>query len=454
MYNKALFEFELAQMRESYLRTDFFNFRDISKFSPEVFSLFHKTYTEEGYDISMAQDGVYHIGTNEESGLMYYLDTSSGLIFTYDGKCFYVTPNTCFSKEYDIFDAAYLRRYLAHPETRHQVLSIPGDGLVSGEITSLNYLGLEIKDIFSEPILEYTVSSREELDELLSEITTTLTKSKFFRKLWFRGQHKEYTFSRSQETIDTLGFPKQYTRMPSLAPSVGRIVNQDDYIRIRRNHLYWASAFRAWLLSQSKVYESDFGIGTPLFLELMQNLSSEKLKTFLDNYPYDIDDYFSFQDTDEMWASILAIQQYGGHTSMLDITDNIDVALFFSQSFLDRGTRKYEICQPKEDNVIYLLTGTRNSCTVDLAQNIFDYIQYSDQYPIPPRIANQCCGLLRGADMFSRNTYAYRIIAKIKITGSGIPTSKTVDEMFPGMDIDSLYKTYSYVVPRLADLYG
>ena len=96
-------------------------------------------------------------------------------------------PHLRVGQEYDIFDAAYLRRYLAHPETRHQVLSIPGDGLVSGEITSLNYLGLEIKDIFSEPIVEYTVSSREELDELLSEITTTLTKSKYFRKLWFRG---------------------------------------------------------------------------------------------------------------------------------------------------------------------------------------------------------------------------------------------------------------------------
>lgn len=56
--------------------------------------------------------------------------------------------------------------------------------------------------------------------------------------------------------------------------------------------------------------------------------------------------------------------------------------------------------------------------------------------------------------MFSRNMYAYRIIAKIKISGSGIPASKTVDEMFPGMDIDPLYKTYSHVEPELEDLYG
>lgn len=175
---------------------------------------------------------------------------------------------------------------------------------------------------------------------------------------------------------------------------------------------------------------------------------------FVYNFPFDIHEYLYIQDDLEEYAEILATQQYGGYTSMLDITDDLDVALFFTQSFLNQDTRKYEQCNPDQNNVIYVLAEGRDTCTLDVSTHMFKNATIDGIIQLPPRIANQKCGLLIGASAFGKNAYGYRIVAKIHLKGGNILTTKKVEDMFPDLNKDSLYKTYYDVEPKLIGLYG
>lgn len=448
-YNKANFEYNIAHALNQYTSFDAINCRDICKFAPNMFLQFLNDYGVGDLDLSMAKDGIYHCGTNE-LGQKYFIDSNSGLILLQEGSKFSIARYACTSKHYDIFDAAYLRNCIVSTERMSRRI-LTGE---IGEITTLDYLGLQIDEVFSTPILEYTVSTRNELNELISYITSRLSESKFFHKLWFRGQRKEYKQTITKSVINRIGFPEEFSNMPSLIPSAGRLADIDEYNDMRKQIIYWNQAFKIWLLSQSDGVPSDFKVDGAMYKEMLRSLEPTKMIEFLINNPYDIDEYVFEQHSEPLWASILAAQQYGACTSMLDITDDIDVALFFTQSYLNRNTRKFELCEPDSSNVIYLIATTRGSSTINLSKNIFDSIHYGGTYKVPPRISNQCCGLLRGADMLSKNTYAYRILVKIKISSDGVKTTKTIDEMFPGTDADTLYKTFSYTEPKLNGLYG
>ena len=449
-FDQVMVEHNIASSLEKYASADFVNLRDICKFSPDMFLRFQDQCVSDDKDTSMAAEGIYHF-TTDSLGREYYVDSNSGLVLFQENSDFTVAKYSCYSKHYDIFDAAYLRNHIENPGSRKNGLILTNS---FEEITTLNYLGLKIKDVFSTPILEYVVSSKAELNELLSELTSILSESKFFRKLWYRGQRIEYEKTVSKDVVNRIGFPESFTKMPSLVPSAGRLNDTDKYRDARKQCIFWNQAFKVWMLSQLGGVKQEFRVDGNIYREMLRSLAPDKMSEFLENTPYDIDEYVFEQDKEPMWASVLSSQQYGGCTSMLDITDDIDVALFFTQSFLNKDIGKYELCKPDSSNVIYLFAATRNSCTIELSKNIFDYIPYNGTYQVPPRIFNQHCGLLRGADMFSRNTYAYRVLARIRISGNGIETTKTVDEMFPSMDVDTLYRTYSYAEPELTGLYG
>lgn len=447
---KEIFEADIALDLEHRLINDLVNFNDVSRFSPVTLANFMLECIDEGHDNSMTKDGIFHYATDKQ-GRLFFVDCVSGIIFCQEGKKFLIARGACGSKEYDIFDAAYLRQFIAHPEIRNRRLIISGSQGCTREITTLDYLGLDLKDVFSVPILEYRVSSINELEQCIQDISSILLESKFFGKLWFRGQRKEYTLSRSPDTLNRLGLPNEYGSMPSLIPSAGRFTEIERYKAIREEYLYWGTAFKVWLISQTNSFKPEFSVDAPMYMDLIQSLDPNTMGQYLHDCPYDIEEIIF---SDNKLASALATQQYGGCSSMLDITDDLDVALFFCQSYLNSETRKYELCDPTSENVIYLMASTRGSRTVNLSNHVFQFMGLYDEYPLPPRIANQHCGLLWGANMFSKNTYSYRTIAKIKFSGGSILTTKTVNDMFPGPEIDSLYKTYSYAVPKLTGLYG
>ena len=400
-------------------------------------------------DNSMEDDGLYYLASDSE-GRNYYLDIVSGLLYNELHSVWSISTGGCTSREYDIFDAAYLRSYIKNAEYRKPLMLVYSGSI--GEITTLHYMGYGVKDVFSTPIIEYTVSTKQELYSLVNEIQNLLSESKFFRKLWYRGQRKEYVCTRSIETLDRLGYSREFYQMPSLVPSVGRHVSKENWGSLKNSNFRWSNAFSAWALSEDA--PEVFGFGTPMYKDLIRSLDLDNLIRYIKENPYDIKEYFIYGERDSDLANILAMQQYGGTTSMLDITDDLEVALFFSQSFLNHNKMKYELCDPSPENVIYLLTQCRNTCTFNLATDMFKYYHNIDSLQIPPRIKNQKCGLLHGANIFASNTYGYRVIAKIHLSGADLLTNKSVQEVFPSKDEDSLCRTYYDVMPKLEGLYS
>jgi len=450
---KNAFEFQLCQTLEQYY-VNFFapiNYRDVYRFSPNAYTDFMEKSRKKNIDNSMLNDCILYLDT-DDCGNNYYLDSESGLIFYIQDNSCYVTRYGNFSSQHDILDAAYFRRYISDESFRNRTLVFPRD--YWGEITTSHYMAYNFEDIFTTPILKYTAMSMDDLKSIILEITNILSSSKFFQKLWFRGQRQEYLKIRSPKTVNKLGLKRDYEKMPYLVPSLGRYITKENFETIKTNMLFWLEAFKIWTLTQSKKFENEFAIDSPLYKEIVKCIEPFKMAEFMNKIPYDISEYIYFQHELEEMSEILSMQQYGGYTSMLDITDDLDVALFFTQSYLNENTQKYEICNPNSENVIYVFAQGRNTCTIDISEHMFKNATNDGIHELPLRIANQRCGLMIGANLFARNTYAYRIVAKIKLNSMDILTTKKVDEMFPNIKMDSLYKTYYDIEPKLKGLYG
>lgn len=418
--------------------------KEFRKFDPYDYSDFVKSSKEEDVDNSMLDDEILYLATDDE-GKKYYLDRNIGLVYYVKDSIFYIAEKCCYALEYDIFDAAYLRRCIMDKNFRKEK-----NVFYDSQKYHMNY---NLANLFSVPILEYVASSKKDLNDIVCELTEILLSSKMVQKIWFRGQQKEYYQNRSEETICKLNLPEYYTRMPSLIPSLARFLTKENYSSIHDDMKYWIEAFRVWTLTQSKEFKYDFTLDGLLYKEAIKSLEGMKMYTFMDKIPYDIGEYIFYQSKWQEPAEILSMQQYGGYTSMLDITDDIDVALFFTHSFLNQKTKKYELCTPNDERIIYVFAQVADN-TFNSSIYAFENASLYDIYPVPIRIKNQKCGLMIGANMFARNTYAYRIVAKIKLKSTNIVTNKKVGDMFPDLEKDSLYKVYFDAVPKLNGLYG
>lgn len=418
--------------------------KEFRKFDPYGYSDFVKRSKEKNVDNSMIDDGILYLATDDE-GKMYYLDRNIGLVYYVKDNTFYIAEKCCYALEYDIFDAAYLRRYIVDKNLRKEK-----NFFYDSPKYHMNY---NLANVFSEPILEYTASSKKDLNDIVLELTEILLGSKIVQKIWFRGQQKEYYQNRSKETISKLNLPEQYKIMPSLVPSIARFLTEENYRSIHDDIMYWIEAFRVWTLTQSKEFKNIFTLDSLLYKEAIKSLEAMKMRTFMDKIPYDISEYIFYQSKWQESAEVLSMQQYGGYTTMLDITDDIDVALFFTHSFLNQKTKKYELCTPNNERIIYVFAQVATG-TFDSSIYAFENASVYDTYPVPIRVKNQKCGLMIGANMFALNTYAYRIIAKIKLKSTDIVTNKKVGDMFPDLEKDSLYKVYFDAIPKLNGLYG
>lgn len=445
---RILYEFKIVKNIENLLVLPCYPIlNDTVKFYPPILTDLIQKSEAQNVDNSMLNDGIVYIDTYEETGDMYYLDTYTGLIYRYDGE-FNVLSSGNFSSQHDIFDAAYFRQYLKDQTIKNRILTYSGIGV--REIFSLDYMGYRLSDVFSVPILEYHAENRKELDEIINTIKSCLSQTRFFKKLWFRGQRAEYPNIRSNETIQKLGFNNGYNTMPSLVPSLGRNISLENYSTISNEVMRWKIAFKIWTLVQTKEYKDILGLGTSGYEEMMTYIEKDKLAEFIKDYPYDLSDYLINEYSEEK-ATILTTQQYGGYSSMLDITDDIDVAIFFTQSRLNLEKNKYELCVPTEKNVVYVFAEGRGTSTINISN---DFLDLNNADYIPTRIKNQKCGLLTGANIFAKNTYAYRVIAKIYLKNGNFHTTKKVEELFPSKEKDPLYHVFTDIKPQLNGLYG
>ncbi len=400
---------------------------------------------------NLLNDDIHPMGNFEDK--LYLFDCSAGIPFIFKDDRLFLNTEHMYSSEHDITDACYLKKKLVN-----QAQDIKFAFTTSCTGGAIDFMGNNSENLFDTPIPEFIVNSSDDLNKVTSDIESTLQKSKIFTKLWYRGQRTEYFCTRNEETIAFLKFDKSYVKMPSLVPSIGRTPNSDkkDFVNRIFRQIRWMEAFVLWVVSKNTYYKRHFPVEYNEILGLANDMSKMPkycgMSRFNENIPYEIEEILTGNDL-IYEAGVLVMQQYGELTTKLDITDDIDVALFFTQSRLNVDTMKFELTEPTDERVIYVLSGFRNTSTINIYNDIFS-IPVTWECGMPLRILNQKCGLLSGADCNHKNTYAYRIIAKIKFSNSNIHTTKSVEELFPNECQDDMYNLLMQVKPSLEGLYG
>lgn len=385
----------------------------------------------------------------------FLLDIGTGLPFRWDEDGPHLARDVMYRSAHDIVDARYFRMALAGSAPIGPVI-VHGFG-TGGAIDRLAPLSRERElEFLSAPIVNYEADSVADCEHALQEIAGILRNGPYFRRLWLRGQTREYTFARSGSMAELC-----ITDEPSLVPSLGRHAlahpgDVDEQFAFMGPNHWWLKPILLWFIRQNPQWLNHY----PQFMDrLEQSLRSDDDDRFarllldiqLDpRVPGEVDDlrqwffaYFKFD------IVVLVLQQYGYLASVLDLTDDLDVALFFAQAKMVNGA--FELPAAKDGRLIYVFAESHESTSFqDATRMSWGDLEWLTS--IPARVAAQRAGCLVGSTYESQNLYGNLVVARIWLRGSAL-TFRTVSAMFPRPSEDLLFRTLLDARPRPAGLY-
>jgi len=429
---------------------------------PDIYNLSNK---KKHYDLLLK-----NINNNSFYSELYknafpLIDTVSGLPFILSNNCINLDTLSMMNHELDIFDTYFYRGVLNKTIDKKDFFSVKPNYLFKHSSIDL-FNEHDHEKVLLNSIPEYRVQSYEDLITTVSNISDSLTKIKYFKKLWFRGQKQEYLIDRDSSLFNEILPEGLGGKQPSLIPSLGRyyIKNpEQEGLALIRNQ--WVKPFLVWImLNKSHLFEN----APKMFQRIKQCLIIDNDDEF-SNILFNLEHYnIGKKSTKEPIAEelsdlvqnfyheykfkefIFILQQYGYITSGLDVTWDIDTALFFTQAEFIKN--EYQIIEPtlKMKRVIYIFAESKNSNSFHDNRNVFNKFYNEDLVPL--RIRNQRSGIMGGSSIFSQNIYAYKVVAKIFIEGTEIKTARTVNDMFPNFN-DDLYKVLSDTIPTPEGFY-
>lgn len=420
-----------------------------------------RKYLPRGSDARhLAAGGVRYV--EQPDRLPFLLDTVTGLPFiVWEGRIV-VAVTRLLGHEHDVIDARYYRsRLVGNAPGQGGVIATP---LMTGgsidrfvgayTIEDLSYLGT--------PIVDFHASSTAECTAILSHIHDTLSIGPYYKRIWLRGQRREYTLERSKIVCEALGYGTDGERQPSLLPSLGRYAvehpSQIDWgwVVFGPNHL-WKKPFLIWVIRQNPQWLRHY----PVFMERIEaSLRTDDDEEFArilgdiqfdPRVPTEVDDlrqwFFAFYKF-SIW--ILVLQQYGYLASMLDLTWDLDTAVFFTHARIIDGA--FALDAPSPGRCIYVFVESKRSPSFWDACDI----SWGDEdwnRDLPARIAAQRCGALTGSTRERQNLYGNLVVARIYLHGSDFVSTRQPADLFPCEEDDLLYKTLRESSPRPEGLY-
>lgn len=319
------------------------------------------------------------------------------------------------------------------------------------------------------PPLEFHTGSDGTLTNILEKLTDSFCGNCGARKLWYRGQRTEYLLNRDSElTAQLYG----QAREPSLIPSLGRLVTENPGVAgfglsFTANHS-WKKPFLVWLILENEQWFGSESNHVRLLRGILSDSNDERFAQLLleiqlepsifgDSsvsgnilWPTEVDDlrqwFFAYMKRSEF---AVTLQQYGYPTSLLDLTESSDVALYFSQAKVINGKFKTEA--PSPGRVLYVFAERNSGAFFRHGKDLFwgneDWSKI-----MPPRLALQKAGFIMGSTCRTRNFYSQMVVAKIWLDDPSDTTSLTDYDLFP-YEKDLLYKTLFASKPVLHDLY-
>lgn len=312
------------------------------------------------------------------------------------------------------------------------------------------------------------VSSRGQLEDVLNNLNALFCRTCPARRLWLRGQRQEYLIERSADLCRKL---YGVSHQASLLPSAGRFAHENPEkmgfgLAFSGPNHHWKKPFLIWIMREN----SEWFARDPRALEMLSRVLSDdddmsftKVLIALELnsrfaglsedivWPDEADDlrqwFFAFMKPHSFG---ITLQQYGYVTSLLDLTEDLDVALYFSQSrMIDGRMRK----QPPEDGrLIYVFAERRSGDFFRHGKDLF-WGDNNWAKRLPPRLGSQRAGFLMGSTCRTQNFYNNMVVAKIYLQGGSIETSLEDDDLFPSPENDLLYRTLLESRPPLEGLY-
>lgn len=288
------------------------------------------------------------------------------------------------------------------------------------------------------------------------------------RRLWFRGQRQEYLLQRSSALTQRLyGVAAQ----PSLLPSLGRYaIEHPDrmgwgFAFAGPNHA-WKKPFLIWMMLENRHWFERDPRCLELLAQVLEDPDDDRFAQLLGqmsmgefdrgnaqaiDWPAEADDlrqwFFALMKLHEFGVTL---QQYGYVTSLLDLTDDLDVALYFTQArMVGRHIRKLP---PEPGRLIYVFVQPRDSREFRHGKELF----WGDEdwrRTLPPRLQRQHAGFVAGSTNRTQNLYANLCVARIHLDGDDLQSSLTDETLFPPPEQDLLYATLQRARPELEGLY-
>lgn len=260
----------------------------------------------------------------------------------------------------------------------------------------------------SEPwtVPEFEIHDRSELDAVISRLRERLGKNAK-AELWFRGQTSDILLD------GTLGeeplCPWRRTRDSSLVPSLYRGAWHGKDLRSYAEKFVRIQKYVSFAGQHLRIQ--------PFTVRAPGEAPTEKLPEEWDSYALSFTshqtdgsgNHLSSRDYHHAFDGLqrsFFLQHYGLPSNILDITKDVDTALFFAQNKVDKEKRVVKA--PEGDTVLYafiLLPGL---------DRFLDSATLSERFGLL-RPARQQCGLLCGASFINRNHYARYIGLKFRL---------------------------------------
>lgn len=298
-----------------------------------------------------------------------------------------------------LLDRAMLERMQqVHAHYKKSPASVLSIGAIRGHAA----LGDPQADAFS--VREIPLSSRVELDRLITRVRVGLKGMS--AQLWFRGQSSDYRISKLsglehlcpwRHADDTSLIPSLYRQAWSGSGSrldyARMLVDLESYILFMRDRL------------QLKEYTTRQGSSD----------SVEKLSAAWGSYSGGLTATASDQagnvtairDYHPGFSGLqqaFFLQHYGLPSNIMDITSDLDIALYFAQTRVSDGS-VHALPEDEYPAVVYLFL------LVPLLDRFIDSQSLSEHYGLE-RPLRQKCGLLCGASYITRNYYSRFIAIK------------------------------------------
>jgi hypothetical protein len=403
-----------------------------------------------------------------------YVDNVTGLPFVCERERFRLVPELMFRSEHSVIDSRYYRRLLTGPNEVPRTTVTPY--FTGGAIDRfLGAYGSGSTEFLSAPIVDFDADSTAECAQILDSITSALTRGSYFKRLWLRGQHSEYIYAREKTLCHTLGYGDDGMRQPSILPTLGRSASahlgavEFPYSVMGPFH-QWEKPFLIAIMRQNPRWfdecprfwqRIDDSLGIPDDSPFAQILHDIKFSGFGEAMSDSTDDFYRVSDeADDLrqWfntdyrssAFIWVLQQYGYLASVLDLTTDLDTALFFTHATMLDG--RFQLLPPEEGRLIYVFAESKGGGAFFDTEGVF----WGDRnwtVAVPPRIVAQRCGCLVGSTHRRQNLYGNLPIARIRLQGPKCLTSRSVAEVFPHEDQDVYFRTFMESQPPLQGLY-